>query len=94
MKYTTSKTFIFLAHDHALLFTIFLLLTQFCFVQSDARLISKICKKTPYYNLCVSSLKSNSRISNADTTWLALIMVNLLEARVNLSLNFIHRQLH
>ncbi|EEF43122.1 cell wall / vacuolar inhibitor of fructosidase 1 [Ricinus communis] len=87
-----SKTSIFLAH--APIFIIFLLLTQSSFVQSDASLISNICKQTPNYNLCVTSLNSDPRSAKADTTGLALIMVDIIKARATASLNFIRHQYH
>lgn len=44
-------------------------------VTSD--LIQNTCRNTKYYELCVSSLKSDSSSSNADTKGLALIMIKV-----------------
>ncbi|KZV54476.1 Pectinesterase inhibitor [Dorcoceras hygrometricum] len=41
----------------------------------NSDLIQKTCKNTKYYDLCVSSLKSDSSSKKADTKGLALIMI-------------------
>ncbi|EEF43119.1 cell wall / vacuolar inhibitor of fructosidase 1 [Ricinus communis] len=45
-------------------------------IRSDD-LINRTCKKTPYYDLCVSSLQSNSQASSADVKGLASTMANI-----------------
>lgn len=47
------------------------------FVSGDADLIQKTCKSTKYYDLCVSSLKSDPTSPKADTKGLAVIMVGI-----------------
>ncbi|KAJ6420928.1 hypothetical protein OIU84_028333 [Salix udensis] len=78
MKNSLSLSFIFLSRP---LFTATLLLIIHCIiVQSDANdLIAQTCKNTPYYNLCVSSLRSVPRSSRADVQGLALVMVDICE---------------
>ncbi|PON93147.1 Pectinesterase inhibitor domain containing protein [Trema orientale] len=56
-------------------------------------LIQKTCKQTPNYDLCVSSLQSDPRSSNADVRGLALIMVDVLTAKARETLNHIHELL-
>ncbi|KAK2982818.1 hypothetical protein RJ640_021308 [Escallonia rubra] len=43
----------------------------------DASLIEQVCQKTPYHDLCVSSLKSNPKSSSADVKGLARIILEL-----------------
>lgn len=45
--------------------------------RTNPDLIQKTCKNTKYYDLCVSSLKSDSSSPKADTKGLALIMVKV-----------------
>ncbi|XP_050219612.1 cell wall / vacuolar inhibitor of fructosidase 1-like [Mercurialis annua] len=73
--------------------TLIISLTQCTSVQSNQNFISQTCKQTPYYKLCVNFLKSDPRSVNADTTKLALIMVDVIKARTTMSLNFIHQQI-
>ncbi|KDP27949.1 hypothetical protein JCGZ_19029 [Jatropha curcas] len=82
----------FLVH-HFLVISIVLLGTYFSIVQSDANLIEQTCKRTPNYNLCVTSLKSDSRSSTADTRGLALIMVDVLKNRATETLQVINQLL-
>ncbi|XAR73185.1 Pectinesterase [Bertholletia excelsa] len=44
---------------------------------ADSALIQQTCKSTKYYELCVSSLKSNPASPKADTKGLAVIMVGV-----------------
>ncbi|KAK3020478.1 hypothetical protein RJ639_045728 [Escallonia herrerae] len=43
----------------------------------DASLIEQVCQKTPYHDLCVSSLKSDPNSSNADVKGLARFILEL-----------------
>ncbi|KAJ4964849.1 hypothetical protein NE237_016698 [Protea cynaroides] len=49
----------------------------FDLVKGDATLIRQTCKNTKHYELCVSSLRSNSTSLKADTKGLAVIMVGI-----------------
>ena len=55
-------------------FLVFFLLSS----QVSADLISDTCKKTPSYNLCVSTLRADPQSSKADVQGLALIAVKKL----------------
>ncbi|KDP27950.1 hypothetical protein JCGZ_19030 [Jatropha curcas] len=82
----------FLAH-HLLVISVTLLGTQFVTVQSDANLIVQTCKNSPNYNLCVNSLRSDSRSTKADSQGLALIMVHVLKNRATETLQVIKQEL-
>ncbi|KAK6924245.1 Pectinesterase inhibitor domain [Dillenia turbinata] len=60
-------------------FIIPLLLLTFplIFASENSDLIKKTCKTTKYYDLCVSSLKSDPTSPKADTKGLATIMVGI-----------------
>ncbi|XP_050224829.1 cell wall / vacuolar inhibitor of fructosidase 1-like [Mercurialis annua] len=73
--------------------TLIVILIQCNSVLSDANLISKTCSQTPNPSLCISFLKSDPSSLNADTTKLALIMVNVIKAKATASVNFIHQQI-
>ncbi|KAL5541494.1 hypothetical protein UlMin_009204 [Ulmus minor] len=63
---------------------VLLLLSIFFLPISQCRatnLIQQTCKKTPNYDLCVSTLRSDSRSSNSDVVGLALIMVDFVGAK-------------
>uniref|UniRef100_A0A5B7C305 Putative cell wall / vacuolar inhibitor of fructosidase 2-like n=1 Tax=Davidia involucrata TaxID=16924 RepID=A0A5B7C305_DAVIN len=47
------------------------------FASAGTDLIQKTCRNTKYYDLCVSSLKSNPTSTKADTKGLAVIMVGI-----------------
>ncbi|XP_070667364.1 cell wall / vacuolar inhibitor of fructosidase 1-like [Malus domestica] len=47
----------------------------------DANIIDQICKKTPDYNLCVSSLNSDPRSAIADVAVLGLVMVDIAKTK-------------
>ncbi|WOG93646.1 hypothetical protein DCAR_0312932 [Daucus carota subsp. sativus] len=49
----------------------------FCFVNGDTDFIQKTCRTTRYYDLCLSSLESDSASLLADTRGLAVIMVRI-----------------
>ncbi|EXC27499.1 Putative invertase inhibitor [Morus notabilis] len=52
-------------------------------------LIEKTCKRTPHYDLCVSSLESNPESSGADLRGLARIMVDLVLSKATETLDYI-----
>ncbi|XP_010549010.1 PREDICTED: cell wall / vacuolar inhibitor of fructosidase 1 [Tarenaya hassleriana] len=66
-------------------------MTMMSGVRSDEVFIEKTCKQTPNYNLCVSLLKSDPRGSSADTTGLALILVDHIKATATETLKKISR---
>jgi pectinesterase inhibitor-like protein len=74
-----------------LLLLIFLPFTQCSIFPLDksGNLIQQICKKTPNYDLCLSSLLSNPESSNVDVKGLAQIMADILLGNVSDSLNYI-----
>ncbi|XP_061993365.1 cell wall / vacuolar inhibitor of fructosidase 1-like [Rosa rugosa] len=53
----------------------------------DAKLIDETCQKTPNPNLCVSSLKSDPRSSDADVKGLGVIMVDVVKAKAIIGQN-------
>lgn len=53
-------------------------------------LISKTCKKTPNYDLCLSSLQSSPQSSNSDISGLARIMADLVLSNATDTLDYIH----
>ena len=63
------------------------------FFPMDANLIDQTCRKTPNYNLCVSSLKSDPRSKSADVRGLALVMVNVLKTKATTTLKRINELL-
>ncbi|KAA8527346.1 hypothetical protein F0562_034939 [Nyssa sinensis] len=77
----------------SLIFILFLpaiLLGQYCsVVAGDTELITKTCKQTPYYQLCVSTLQSDPRSSKADIPGLGLIIVAAVKAKVKNTLKLI-----
>ncbi|XWS41351.1 hypothetical protein CRYUN_Cryun17cG0073900 [Craigia yunnanensis] len=62
-------------------------------VNGDAGLIQKTCKTTKYYDLCVSSLKSDPTSGNSDTKGLAMIMVGVGMANATATSTFLSSQL-
>ncbi|XP_015057056.1 cell wall / vacuolar inhibitor of fructosidase 2 [Solanum pennellii] len=56
---------------------------------SSIDLIQKTCKNTKYYDLCVSSLKSDSTSLKADTKGLATIMVKIGMVNATATNNFL-----
>ncbi|XVF60990.1 hypothetical protein PTKIN_Ptkin08bG0092100 [Pterospermum kingtungense] len=62
-------------------------------VSGDTGLIQKTCKTTKYYDLCVSSLKSDPTSVNSDTKGLAMIMVGVGMANATATSTFFSSQL-
>lgn len=55
----------------------------------DEKLIEDVCKQTPNFDLCVSSLHSDPKSSSADVPELALIMANIINVKATSTLNHI-----
>ncbi|XWS08468.1 hypothetical protein CRYUN_Cryun40dG0004800 [Craigia yunnanensis] len=53
---------------------------------SVVNLIETTCKRTPFYNLCVSTLQSDPRSSSANVAGLALIGADKLKAKATATL--------
>ncbi|KAH6769459.1 cell wall / vacuolar inhibitor of fructosidase 2 [Perilla frutescens var. frutescens] len=60
---------------------------------SSADLIKQTCKATKYYDLCVSSLKSDSTSPKADTKGLAVIMVRVAVANATSTISYLSSQM-
>ncbi|EEF36859.1 cell wall / vacuolar inhibitor of fructosidase 1 [Ricinus communis] len=58
-----------------------------------SNLIEKTCRKTPYYQLCISTLVSNPHSFDADIEGLAKIMVHTIDAKATHTLNRINELL-
>ncbi|PPR88702.1 hypothetical protein GOBAR_AA31980 [Gossypium barbadense] len=72
--------------------SLFILEAVFCFTfftvsYSDINLIQTNCKKTPFYDLCVLTLKSDPRSSTADVPGLARIVADSVNAKAIATLN-------
>ncbi|XP_035551011.1 cell wall / vacuolar inhibitor of fructosidase 2-like [Juglans regia] len=65
----------------------------YIFVTGDANMIQETCKSTKYYELCLSSLKSDPTSLNADTKGLAVIMVGIGMANATAASSFLSSQL-
>ncbi|KAF5204225.1 Cell wall / vacuolar inhibitor of fructosidase [Thalictrum thalictroides] len=63
------------------------------FVSGDIKLIHNTCKKTTYYNLCMSSLKSSSSSLKADIKGLAVIMIGIAMKHANQTTTYLSSQL-
>lgn len=88
MNYKFSPAYIFLFH---ISLSILLPSTQSSiFPQEEpSNLIEKTCKKTPHYDLCISSLESNPQSSDADLNGLAKIMVSIVLSNTTSTLDYI-----
>lgn len=71
------------------LFLLLAALPQFFLVRGDDVLIQKTCRSTKYYDLCVSSLKSDPTSPNADTKGLAMILVGIGEANATATSSYL-----
>ncbi|MED6145644.1 hypothetical protein PIB30_027211 [Stylosanthes scabra] len=58
---------------------------------NDANLIENTCRRTPNYNVCIQSLKSNLASLSADIRGLALIMVKVMASKATDGLSIIGR---
>nr|XP_027074021.1 cell wall / vacuolar inhibitor of fructosidase 2 [Coffea arabica] len=61
-------------------------------VQGDSSLIESTCKVTNYYDLCISSLKSDLTSLNADANGLAIIMVRVAMANATATNTYLSSQ--
>ncbi|CAI0541466.1 unnamed protein product [Linum tenue] len=60
---------------------------------ADTTLIETTCKTTKHYDLCLSSLKSNTTSSTADVKGLALIMIGIGTANATSTSSYLTSQL-
>lgn len=60
-------------------------------IQCD--LVDQICKKTPFYDLCIATLKSNTNSKASDVKGLASEMADILLANATDTLNYIRAQI-
>lgn len=67
--------------------------TNFLIANADQTLIQKTCKNTLYYNLCMSSLKSDPTSLTADTKGLAVIMASIGVANATDTSTYLSSQL-
>ncbi|GKV37896.1 hypothetical protein SLEP1_g45865 [Rubroshorea leprosula] len=78
--------------------TIFLLFLLFLSIspppiQCDDDLIEQICKKTPFYDLCLASLKSNPTTIPMDIKGLATTMADIVLSNATDTLDFIQSEI-
>ncbi|KAJ7955264.1 Pectinesterase inhibitor-like protein [Quillaja saponaria] len=92
MKTLKSLALIFLIQ--AILATIFIPRIQCRIIlPNDANLIDQTCKKTPNYDVCVSSLQSDPRSNDADVRGQARILVDVINSDSTQTLNEIKKLL-
>ncbi|KAL5715031.1 hypothetical protein ACHQM5_016919 [Ranunculus cassubicifolius] len=77
----------------AIIFIFLLSIAQFSTVSADTAMMRSACKNTNYYNLCLSSLKSNSSSFKADTKGLAAIIIGIAMTNANQTTTFLSSQL-
>ncbi|XP_022760716.1 cell wall / vacuolar inhibitor of fructosidase 1 [Durio zibethinus] len=75
--------------------SIFLLLLTISLpsIQCDD-LVDQICKKTPFYDLCISTLRSNTNSTDLDVKGLASVVADILLANATDTLNYIQAQIN
>ncbi|CAL2226634.1 unnamed protein product [Prunus armeniaca] len=89
-KMSCSISFLLLLH-FVLLLMVLPITQSFVFpLDEGGDLIVKTCKKTPHYDLCVSTLQSNPQSSNTDVPGLAHIISDFLLAKATDTLDYIH----
>ncbi|KAI3451522.1 hypothetical protein Pfo_008187 [Paulownia fortunei] len=76
-----------------LLFILFFSPDPILSAHGNLDLIQQTCKNTKYYDLCVSSLKSDSSSPKADTKGLALIMVKVGMANATATNSYLSSQM-
>ncbi|KAI3462377.1 hypothetical protein Pfo_019040 [Paulownia fortunei] len=76
-----------------LLFIFFTSFDPILSAQGNSDLIQKTCKNTKYYDLCVSSLKSDPSSLKADTKGLVLIMVRVGMANATATNSYLSSQM-
>ncbi|KAL1564107.1 cell wall / vacuolar inhibitor of fructosidase 2-like [Salvia divinorum] len=74
-------------------FTLLLLTLFFSFRASSADLIHQTCMTTKYYDLCVSTLKSDSSSPKADAKGLVLVMVRVAIANATATNAYLSSQM-
>ncbi|XVE82300.1 hypothetical protein DITRI_Ditri15bG0137100 [Diplodiscus trichospermus] len=57
-------------------------------------LVDQICKKTPFYDLCISTLRSNTNTNGSDVKGLASVMADTLLANATDTLSYIRAQIN
>ncbi|XP_010245832.1 PREDICTED: cell wall / vacuolar inhibitor of fructosidase 2-like [Nelumbo nucifera] len=62
-------------------------------VRGDAKLIQRTCKSTKHYDLCLSSLRSNSSSLKVDTKGLATIIIGIGMANATDTYSYLSSQL-
>ncbi|XP_022741980.1 cell wall / vacuolar inhibitor of fructosidase 1-like [Durio zibethinus] len=67
----------------------FLATTSVSVTKKGVDLIQETCKHTGFFNLCVSSLRSDPRSSNADLEGLARISVEILQDKAKDTLTYV-----
>ena len=84
-----------MALSSILLLFLFLLTLPFhhLFTTADSNFIQKTCKTTKFYDLCVSSLKSDPTSQNADVKGLATIMIGIGIANSTATSSYLSSQL-
>src|ERR1044072_855127 len=60
---------------------------------NDAKLVDEICNKTPYPSHCIQFLQRDPRSSTTDVRGLAIIMVDVIEAKAKYTVNKINQLL-
>ncbi|KAL2504631.1 Cell wall/vacuolar inhibitor of fructosidase 2 [Abeliophyllum distichum] len=73
-------------------FVLFFLSISFHPIHGTPDLIQKTCKNTKYYDLCISSLKSDPTSPKTDTKGLAVIMVKVGISNANATNSYLSTQ--
>ncbi|XVE65488.1 hypothetical protein DITRI_Ditri08aG0003900 [Diplodiscus trichospermus] len=64
-------------------------------IQCDDDLVDQICKKTPFYDLCISTLRSNSNgSSGSDVKGMAQVMADILLGNATDTLAYIRAMIN
>ncbi|WRX20792.1 Pectinesterase inhibitor domain - like 10 [Theobroma cacao] len=79
---------------HLLLLLLLLLLTVSLPSIQCGDLVDQICKQTPFYDLCISTLRSNSKGTESDVKGLASVVADILLANATDTLNYIRAQIN
>uniref|UniRef100_A0A6M2FCR5 Pectinesterase inhibitor domain-containing protein n=1 Tax=Populus davidiana TaxID=266767 RepID=A0A6M2FCR5_9ROSI len=87
------RSTIFMFFLLSLVFPHFMFHQPLIFVNGDMKLIQETCKNTKYYDLCVSSLKTNATSTKTDTKGLALIMIGVGMANATATSSYLSSQL-
>ncbi|XP_057476843.1 cell wall / vacuolar inhibitor of fructosidase 1-like [Actinidia eriantha] len=76
-----------------LLFTYLLILlpSSQCSVKTSNDLIAKTCRRTPFSQLCVSTLRSHPQKSMKTVKDLSLVLINIARAKATLALETINK---